>query len=313
MKGLLWRLHRPQVVFAAAALAVAVLVLLLTGTAMAAHYRTALGACAPTRSCALLPGELFHGDGFIIDLVNASLFVPLLIGLFWGAPLVAGELEAGTHVLAWTQAVSRARWFVVSALSVMGAGTLVATVLTVLVTWWRTPENALAGSRFGIDFDITGIVPIAYTIFGLALGIAAGTIVRRVLPALALTIGGFVLARVAVALWWRPHFLPAVHASFPLRNDASGAPAGSWVLSRTIESPRGRAANGIAAVPHACHAAYFAGNAIGCMARLGYRRVVEFQPASRFWTFQGIEAAAFLAATAVLLAVAGWVVVRRDI
>lgn len=313
MKGLLWRLHRPQVLFAAAALAVAVLVLLLTGATMAAHYRSALGACAPTHSCGLLPGALFHGDGFIIDLVNASLFVPLLLGLFWGAPLVAGELEAGTHVLAWTQAVSRARWFVVSALTVIAAGALTATVLAVLVTWWRTPENALAGSRFGIDFDITGIVPIAYTIFGIALGIAAGTLVRRVLPALAVTIGGFVLTRVAVALWWRPRFLPAVRGSFPLRNDASGAPAGSWVLSRAIESPRGRAANGVAAIPHACHAAYFAGNTISCLARLGYRRVVDYQPASRFWTFQGIEAAAFLAAAAVLIATAGWVVVRRDI
>jgi hypothetical protein len=30
--------------------------------------------------------------------------------MFWGAPLVAGELESGTFRLAWTQDVSRVRW-----------------------------------------------------------------------------------------------------------------------------------------------------------------------------------------------------------
>jgi len=36
--------------------------------------------------------------------------VPGLIGIFWGAPLVARELETGTYRLAWTQSVTRKRW-----------------------------------------------------------------------------------------------------------------------------------------------------------------------------------------------------------
>ena len=36
--------------------------------------------------------------------------VPAVVGAFWGAPLVARELEAGTHRLAWTQSVTRGRW-----------------------------------------------------------------------------------------------------------------------------------------------------------------------------------------------------------
>ena len=38
---------------------------------------------------------------------------PALIGIFWGAPLVTRELEAGTFRLAWNQSVTRARWMAV--------------------------------------------------------------------------------------------------------------------------------------------------------------------------------------------------------
>ncbi len=51
-------------------------------------------------------GQLFSGDGAIIDLVNFTIVIPLLFGLFWGAPLLAKEFEDGTHNLAWTQGVT---------------------------------------------------------------------------------------------------------------------------------------------------------------------------------------------------------------
>jgi hypothetical protein len=38
------------------------------------------------------------------------LVLPMLAGMFWGAPLVAREVEHGTHRLVWTQGVSRLRW-----------------------------------------------------------------------------------------------------------------------------------------------------------------------------------------------------------
>ena len=41
------------------------------------------------------------------------LILPVLVGLFWGAPLVAREVEHGTHRLVWTQGVSRRRWALV--------------------------------------------------------------------------------------------------------------------------------------------------------------------------------------------------------
>jgi hypothetical protein len=69
----------------------------------------------------------------------------LLAGLFWGAPLIAREVEHGTHRLVWTQGVSRLRWALVK-FGLVGAGVVVAAACyALLVTWWRAPLDQAAG------------------------------------------------------------------------------------------------------------------------------------------------------------------------
>jgi hypothetical protein len=64
-----------------------------------------------------------------------------------------------------------------------GGGTIAA-----LATWWSGPNNALAANAFEAgQFDIQGIVPVGYAVFAMALGIAAGTVTRRTLPAIAIS------------------------------------------------------------------------------------------------------------------------------
>jgi hypothetical protein len=43
-------------------------------------------------------------------LLRGAAFAPVLLGVFWGAPLVAREYEAGTHTLAWGQELSARQW-----------------------------------------------------------------------------------------------------------------------------------------------------------------------------------------------------------
>ena len=107
---MIWRLHRGQAYVAGAALAALTGLLLLTGIAMARDYHAFLASCGTTRSCGGPTQLLFHGDGAITTLVDATMAVPLLLGVFWGAPLLAREFEAGTHNLAWTQGVTRRGW-----------------------------------------------------------------------------------------------------------------------------------------------------------------------------------------------------------
>jgi len=111
MNYLTWRLHRNQVIFAATALVALAVLLLVTGTQMAHDYSSALSTCATSRSCSDLSDELFQGDGLVLDFVTAvSIGGPLLLGMFWGAPLIAKEIDEGTHRLVWAQSITRRRW-----------------------------------------------------------------------------------------------------------------------------------------------------------------------------------------------------------
>lgn len=313
MNLLVWRLHRNQAVFAAAALAALTAVLLITGSVMANDYDAALASCRATQSCSELGSQLFRGDGMIIDLVNLTVVVPLLFGLFWGAPLLAKELEDGTHNLVWTQSVPRRRWLS----STVGWALLAAAVwggaMAVLVSWWRYPENAL-DSRFGA-FDIQGVVPVAYALFAVAVGIAVGSVVRRVLPALAVTIAAFVAVRVPIAVYLRPHFLAPLRATFPVMSPGQ-LPAGAWELTRSLVGPGGAASgvSDVSSVPAACQTYGFQSKGIvgQCLAQHGYRMAVTYQPDSRFWTFQGIETGIFLVLAGVLVAFAFRWVLHRD-
>ena len=107
MNQLVWRLHRNQVYFAVAGFFVLTVLLIITGLRMANDYHAFLRTCAATQSCADGGGQLFSGDGAIMDVVNLTIAAPLLLGLFWGAPLVAKDFEDGSHNLVWTQGVTR--------------------------------------------------------------------------------------------------------------------------------------------------------------------------------------------------------------
>jgi hypothetical protein len=48
------------------------------------------------------------------------------------------------------------------------------------------------------------------------------------------------------------------------------------------------------------------------MQSAGFRQFVTYQPASRYWAFQGIETGIFVVLAAALIAVTFYVVSRRD-
>ena len=315
MNFLVWRLHRNQVYWATGALAALAALLVITGVAMANDYHVFFANCGATQSCDQAESILFRGDGAIIDVVNVTLIVPLLFGLFWAAPLVAKEYEDGTQNLAWTQGVTRRHWLSANVVWVFLAAVLWASALTILVSWWRSPENAL-DTRFSA-FDIQGIAPVAYAIFAVALGFAVGSIFRRVLPAIATTLGIFVAIRLVIATYVRPHFMAPVTKLFSSALSTRGAPAGSWILSSGLVGPHGQNYGDTispSVFPRACQAGLFDGKGTGlqCLASHGFRQMITYQPASRFWAFQGIEAAIFVALAVGLVAIAYRMVLRRD-
>ena len=253
---------------------------------------------------------------FGLRLLGLVLFTlaPLLIGMFWGAPLIAREVEQGTHALVWTQGVTRRRWTVAQIAAVAAMTVVVVTAYAWVVMWWYEPINAATGERFQwLIFDQQGLVPIGYAVFALALGMLAGAITGRTLRAMAVTVVGFLVVRFGVAVWIRPHYLAAVERKYPvLGNTEPNRLLGDWLI--------GGGGPGVGAVYDALGHKLKGGQmmcpppvAQACVDQVG-RGAYNFeiyQPASRFWAFQSIEAAIFLMLALLLLFATIWWVRRR--
>ena len=239
MTWLTWRQHRAQFYAGAALLAALAVLLLITGLQMASQWHSALAACTAAHTCTN-QGGLFLGNRAVGFLVIMTLGTPVLAGLFWGAPLVAAELEAGTSPFAWMQSITRKRWLTVTTGWMLLAAAVWGGAISALVTWWSGPDNALHLDAFNPGrFDIMGIVPVAYALFAMALGITAGALLRRTLPAMAVTLAGFIAVRAVIALWLRPHYMSAITTTYNVLHGYT-PPGSYWPLAQGILGPTGQ-------------------------------------------------------------------------
>ena len=344
MIWLTWRQLRAQAAMMSAALAVLAVILALTGPGLADDYATGIAACTTqSGGCSNFANRFFddYRDPFLaVTLV--ALVLPALIGLFWGAPLIARELEAGTHRLVWSQSITRTRWLAVK-LGLVGLAAVTAAGLgSLAVSWWSSPIDKVAIDFPRMEpllFGARGIAPIGYAAFAFALGVTVGMLVRRTLPAMAITLAVFVAVQIAMPLLVRPHLIPPTRATIEIAQPSldtlgmppgnapirawlqapdTGAYAGAWVLSSQAVDASGDAVasiplsrTGACAPPEGGRAQQPAGagpddRLSACFAeikRLGYRQQVSYHPSSRFWAFQWYETGIY---TALALALAGF-------
>ncbi len=104
---------RTQAAVAFGALAVFAVVLGLTGPYIVHLYDTTVATCGARGDCSSATATFLSSYRVLQDLGNVVIVLPTIIGIFWGAPLVAHGLETGTHRLVWTQSVTRTRWIAV--------------------------------------------------------------------------------------------------------------------------------------------------------------------------------------------------------
>jgi len=325
MTWVIWRQYRVTAAIAGAILAAFAVLFLITGLHDAAQWHTALANCAKNATCGDLAQAVSLASGPVYTLAILTLAAPLLFGMFWGSPAVARERETGTTQFAWTQSVTRGHWLSVKAGWLLLAGAVFGGAVAGIVTWWYAPLNALNQGQFTPgSFDIQGIVPIGYAVFAVALGIAAGALIGRSLPALAVTAGVFLAVRLVVTYWVRVHYLPAVTTIYSVTRNFT--PKGAyWPLAQGVVLPGGQFTTNLSVgpghivsgfhgpdIPAACQAPGPMNSTIACIARLGYRSFTTYQPGYRFWPFQFIETGIFVALAAVLIAVTFLVVRRRD-
>jgi hypothetical protein len=348
MTWLTWRQFRTQAWVTLAALAVIAIGLGTTGLHLAHLYNASgIAACHPAGACARAGAVYLSGlqatAGFT-DLYQAAIavlyLVPALIGAFWGAPLITRELEAGTFRLAWNQSVTRTRWLAVK-LGLIGLASMAtAGLLSLMVTWWAAPVDRaepiissdprislnLVGRFTPLLFGARGITPVGYAAFAFVLGVTAGVLIRRTLPAMAVSLAVFAGAQGAMALWVRSHLIAPLRSNTPFNPanitsldfpghrqftvTASVNQPGAWILSNQTTTAAGHPFTGPA--PAACVSR--SGSFQSCQQELGalhLRQLVTYQPASRYWTLQWTETAIFLALALALAGFCYWWVRRR--
>ena len=297
---------------------------------MAAYTTTGLAGC--TTNCDSLV------DTFVQDVTRgtaqeiyrmgiAVMYVaPALIGAFWGAPMIARELETGTHRLAWNQSVTRTRWLVTKLVGVGGVAVAATGLLSLGVTWSASLLDRYAQSWITpLVFGARGIVPLAYAAFAFTLGVALGLVIRRTVPAMAATLAVYVAAVVSMPLALRAHLAPKWHTTPALDMDKieglslsdgnqmtvfGGDPIpGAWVLTNDTITTSGDLFTG-PADPAKCGRAASPSVCFEWIDSLGLRQDVYYHPAEQFWAMQWAEAGVF---TALALALAGFCVwwVRR--
>jgi hypothetical protein len=347
MIWLTWRQFRAQALAAAAALTGLAIILVITGLRLAHLYAVSgIPACQVHGDCAALVSNFTNTvrasvtNTALSDLgIGLLLVTPAIIGAFWGAPLITREIETGTFRLAWNQSVTRTRWLAIK-LGLIGLASMATTgLLSLMVTWWASPIDHVTGlpagrngtpsfDRFApVLFAARGITPIGYAAFAFALGVTAGVLIRRTVPAMAVTLALFAAIAIVMPLWIRPHLVAPAHVSTVLtsasidewstsgngsRMSVAGAVSlpGAWVIAKQTLTPAGQVFTGPA--PHVCMSASSTGSAcLDSLGRLHLRQQVTYQPASRYWAFQWYETAIFVVLALALAGLCAWWIRRR--
>ncbi|MDX8032322.1 ABC transporter permease subunit [Lentzea sp. BCCO 10_0856] len=323
MTWLTWRQHRAEVYALGLLVAVIGAFLLAVGLQMHSLFPGGAGQCLGadlSETCSTAIRRLNEEHGYASKMLNLFSLVPFLIGAFFGAPLVARELEAGTWQFALTQSVPRMRWLAVK-LGALGLATALLTgVFSALITWYRQPIDVLDG-RFGADaFDLEGLVPAGHGLFAFAAATAAGAVLRRSLPALAVALGAFLAVRVFVMGWLRPNYqephrlVELVAADDPADPGNPRMSTGShldWTISTGYVDSSGRPLSLYDSVMMYSAAEKQGVKFSAYLHERGVQQWIEYQPAERFWTFQLVETAIFTGLAAALLALVVWRFKRR--
>ena len=181
---------------------------------------------------------------------------------------------------------------------------------SLLFSWYNQPFFA---AGYGIPlstrlFNLSGVAFAAWTVAAFAIGALAGMLIRRVVPTIAATLVVYAGLAFTTAVYLRQHYMT------PLLTSNPNLPGSAWIVSQWYTKGGqyafpARGSQLVSAIQHFCPSSNV--SPAQCLTRHGYTQWASYQPGTRFWPFQWIEAGWLLALSAVLIAVAVWLVRRR--
>lgn len=260
MTWVVWRQDRAAISALLALLAALSGLLVVSGNRLRTQYAELLRAdcfgAHPVTGCPDLVNAFFQHTSDL-GALNAGLrALPILAGIFIGAPLVARELESGTFQLVWTQGLGRYRWLTAKLVLVgLAIAVLICAVATV-AAWWASPIYAAGVPSAAISrwpagaFDVTAVTLPCWGVLSFACGVLAGAVIRRSVQAMAATavilglLSGLAYAKadgllaLAGADTVRGTALQLGQSAFMTASPTAG-PHGSWVLRQWVTTPKG--------------------------------------------------------------------------
>lgn len=287
-----WRQHRTQAVVCLALFCAVAIAAVALGAWMRSTFSSdGLGACLARSGGAdctsVIDAFTQKFNGPVIPLGVMLVALPGFLGAAVGAPLLGAELERGTWQLAWSQTVPRTRWLVTQLALVVGGLVVFGAAVTAVVTWARAPLDEVS-MRAQAPLNFEGLYLTCSLLCAFALGVLAGLLLRN-------TIGGMVVAYIA----WEAPSLVATLLTGPLH---------ILTVTKTIACTTGCARASASSIPPVTGSL---GDQVLSLTRTGNHLIVTYEPASRFWTLQLIDAGLFLAVAAAALGTAIWLLHRR--
>jgi len=331
-----WRQFRIQALTVAAIMLVFIAALALTWTQVTGLARdtgfTGCRADACDDAAQAFIGALQdEAAGSLYYVGNVLLFMlPVLLGIFWGAPLVARELETGTYRMAFSQSVTRRRWLLVKLVIGAASAALSAGLASLALTRWAAPIDLVESRISPATFATRGIMPIVYAALAFVIGVTVGMLLRRTLAAMAVTLLVVVALQAAVAFLLLPLVAQPITSATALNPDGQLTyvlkpstnemhlivPAGTpntWILERSTVTSTGAEFRG-PADPTTCGPVDHDGPTDECRAWLGAQHLstkVTYVPGSSFWSLQWREFGVLIALTLGLSWFSLWWIRRR--
>lgn len=184
---LAWRLQRSEILF----VVVACVALAAVSVWLTLDMRSILARCgtaSATTACdVIFAFQETHGGavGTVQTLVG---YVPFVVGLVLGVPIVTREVEHRTALLAWPLSRSRLRWLAWRTWPVLLVG-------VAMVAQLGVAADGLARAYFPhsdigfVAYESRGFPLVMRTALVLAAGLVIGAVLGRLLPALLVGIG----------------------------------------------------------------------------------------------------------------------------
>ncbi|GAA4244825.1 ABC transporter permease subunit [Dactylosporangium darangshiense] len=299
-----WRLHRTALLTSAGVLLALVGLLVYTGIKIRASYHQ-LGLDTCGSACGSAQLNAFSEQAQRWGLWTQFLaLLPGLLGMFVGAPMLAREYESGTFRFAWTQAVTPRR-LLLAKVALLGGALLVATLaFSAFFHWWYTPIAVVKDRLAPWAYHADGVYLAAATLFCFALGLLAGAVLRRTVLAMFVTGAAWVVVFFTDWQLLRPHFAtPVLSAAATNGLGHGGQP---WVVDSWQVDAAGRRLsdaewNAVVAL-HAQDRTW---------SRADYTTWMLYEPGSRFWAFQTLDAAWLVTLAAAFVLATLWWLRRR--